>query len=122
MEFIAGLFGKLFASKVGLFGLGILTPLLAALLRRKLPDFISSKVGSKLKEVLALKDPADRALVLAWVKWAEAKLPDAGLGASRKALITSFLSRIFPTSLAGVISDAIEEAVKAMDLELKRAQ
>lgn len=113
--------GTVIGGKWGLMAAGVVAGWLAPRLKHWIVARISAEVGGKLKEVLDIKNPVDRALILAWVRWAEAKLPDEGLGADRKKLVTAFLRRLFPATLADVLSDSIEEAVKTMDIELKKA-
>lgn len=122
MEMIGGWLGGLFSTNWGMLAVGAVSAFIGKWLAKKIPFFIADKFGGKLKEILNLEDSADRALVLAWVRWAEAKLPDAGLGEKRKELVMAFLSRLFPRALASVLSDIIELAVKQMDEELKKAQ
>ena len=60
-------------------------------------------------------------VVLAFVRLAEAKLPDGGLGADRKAWATGRIVQCFPW-LKGQekqLSDLIDNAVNRMDVELK---
>lgn len=60
-------------------------------------------------------------VVLAFVRLAEAKLPDNGLGADRKAWVQAKVLQVFPwlKGNEAQIGDLVEKAVSRMDAELK---
>ena len=119
---IAMLKGKLGMLLAGLAG-GIGVSAVLKLAKGRIGGIVSKLIGGKIKDVLNVNDPADRALILALVKYAEAKLPDAGSGKERFSLVASKIGAFFPVLHAHEksISEVIEEAVRAMDDELKKA-
>lgn len=115
---LAGLKAKGVSLALGALGAGAIF----MALRKLLPDFLAKLVSGQVDRLLAAKDPEDKALVLAIVKWAEAKIPDRGLGHERYMLAADKLVAMFP-ALAKNRDDLaaiIEEGVARMDEELKK--
>lgn len=79
-------------------------------------------VSKTLDHLLDLKNPEDRALVEALVLWAEVKIPDAGRGKEKYALVAHKLVTLFPamSKYEARIGVLIEEAVKRLDENLKQ--
>lgn len=87
-----------------------------------LPKMLANLLGKKLDGLLSTEDPADKELLLALVKWAEKKLPEAGRGKARYDKVAARLVLWFPllAKQESKISELIENAVVAMDAELKK--
>ena len=83
-------------------------------------------LGQGMSEMDKITDPVEKQLVrniaVAVVKWAEYKIPDKGQGRARYDAAAAKLCALLPF-LKGrdqAISDIIEDAVAAMDAELKK--
>ena len=101
-------------------GMVLTTGFVAA--KRMLPGLLAKWVGAKITAGLNVADPADKALVLAVVRWAEAKLPDQGTGHDKFKMASAKLISFFP-ALAGQderITALIEASVDALDAGLKK--
>ncbi len=130
MEMIAGWFSGLGGWASGLLGGVVLVGVLGAAVKF-VPGFVGKKMGALLGEAMEkvedIKDPVERKLVediaLAVVKWAEYKIPDKGQGRARFEAAAAKLCLMLPF-LKGkdkLVADLIENAVAAMDAELKKA-
>lgn len=111
--------GKLAMWIAGLIGTGGAL----AIAHKLLPGIVAKMAGARLKTLLAAKDEADRALVLALVKWAEKKIPDSGKGGERFKLVMTKIASIFRLndSQKEEVAGLIEDMVKAADEELRKA-
>ncbi len=130
MEMIAGWFSGLSGWASGLLSGAVLVGVLGAVAKFA-PKFVGKKMGSLLGDAMEkvddIKDPVEKKLVqdiaLAVVKWAEYKIPDRGQGRARYEAAAAKLCLMLPF-LKGkdkLIADLIENAVAAMDAELKKA-
>ena len=130
MEMIAGWFSGLGGWASGLLGGVVLTGAIMAVAKFA-PKFVGKKMeallGDAMEKVDDIKDPVEKKLVqdiaLAVVKWAEYKIPDKGPGRARYEAAAAKLCLMLPF-LKGkdkLIADLIENAVAAMDDELKKA-
>ena len=130
MEMIAGWFSGLGGWASGLLGGVVLTGGIMAVAKFA-PKFVGKKMGSLLGDAMEkvddIKDPVEKKLVqdiaLAVVKWAEYKIPDKGQGRVRFEAAAAKLCLMLPF-LKGkdkLVADLIENAVAAMDDELKKA-
>lgn len=123
---LAGLFGKLVASKVGLAGASALGGILLAKAAPLARPLFGKLVKSQLDRILApdLADPKEkellRQLVVSAMAYAEYKIPDRGQGEAKKALVIASLSKFVPGVAAQVVGDLIEEAFESLDDELKK--
>lgn len=126
MEAILGFLG----SKLGLLGVGAAIPLGLMLAGKALPKaagkWASGLLGKGISEMDKIEDPVEKELVhniaVAVVKWAEYKIPDKGQGRARFDAAAAKLCALLPF-LKGrdkAIADIIENAVVAMDAELKK--
>ena len=122
MEAITGWLG-------GLLGGVVLTGALVAA-GKVLPKVLGNKaakaLGKAMENVDAIEDPKRKELVLnvakSLVVWAEYEIPDKGQGRARFEAVASKLVAWIP-ALKGkdkAIADIIENAVAAMDAELKK--
>lgn len=73
-------------------------------------------------KVLTNGDTHDKALALALVKWAEAKIPDAGTGQSKFALVDTMMSTVVPNLSADQRKQLIEASVDMMEKSLAKAE
>jgi len=123
MEMITGWVG-------GLLGGVVLSGALLAI-GKALPKFIGGKAASALSDAMAnvdkIEDPVRqakvRAVAKALVEWAEYEIPSKGEGRARYEAVAAKLVALIP-ALKGKdakIADIIENAVAAMDAELKKA-
>ena len=128
MEAILGFLG----SKIGIFGMGVAIPLVFVAGKKFLPKYfggiVAKLLGKGLSEMDEIKDPVEKILVqniaVAVVKWAEYKIPDKGQGRARFETAAAKLCAMLPF-LKGRdkdLADIIENAVVAMDDELKRVE
>ena len=98
------------------------------MLAKFLPKLVKKEAHKILEQALNPKstDPKERELiqdvVLSIVKLAEYKIPDSGLGATRKACVMALLSKWIPGASAEAFSNIIEQAVIQLDMELKEAK
>lgn len=118
---MAGIVAFLSAKGVALAsGAGI--ALVLGLAIKIVPKLLANMLGKKLDGLLSTGDPADKELLLALVKWAEAKLPEPGQGKARFDMVAAKLVSWFPAlkKQEAKISELIEAAVSAMDAELKK--
>ena len=126
MEAILGFLG----SKLGMIGVGAAIPLALMLAGKALPKaagkWASGLLGKGMAEMDKIEDPVEKELVhniaVAVVKWAEYKIPDKGQGRARFDAAAAKLCALLPF-LKGrdkAIADIIENAVVAMDEELKK--
>lgn len=126
MSIIAALFGKLFASKLGVAGASALAGALvvkaAPLARPLLGKFIKAQIDKVLEPDLS--DPKEKQLLknlaLSAIAYAEYKLPDRGAGKAKKAVAASALSRFLPGLAGEVAGDLIQEAFDSLDDDLKK--
>lgn len=126
---ISGWFGGLGGWASGLLSGAVLTGVLIAAVKL-VPKFMGKQVlsllGASMDKVDDIKDPVEKKLVqdiaLAVVKWAEYKIPDKGQGRVRFEAAAEKLCLLLPF-LKGkdkLVADLIENAVAAMDAELKK--
>ena len=87
-----------------------------------LPKLVARQLGKGIDRVLNSTLPEDRELVLAFVKWAEKKMPDHGLGVKRYELVEAQLLALFPqmAKFREQLRRLVEEMVWQMDDELKK--
>lgn len=100
--------------------IGILSPMLLAWAKRKVPAMVADFVLGKVRSVLAGKGIEDQEvkqlvhdLVLVLVRFAERKIPDDGFGAQRLELILSTAEKV-PIVAAWVRKPDNREALKAI--------
>ena len=112
---------SLIGAKAGTIGVGIGLAAILGLGVKIVPKLIHSYIGKKMHNLFDGKLPEDRELILAVVKWAEKKIPNKGEGRHRYELVADKLISIFPILAKNrrVMADLIEQAVIAMDEELK---
>lgn len=87
---------------------------------RHVPLMLGKKAAEELRLLISKGDAADRDLILALVKWAEAKLPAPGVGDQRYKLVSAKIVQLFPW-LKGqeqAVADLIENAVADMESEV----
>lgn len=116
-------------SKLGLLGIGAAIPLVFVLGKKMLPKYagkwVSGLLGKGMAEMGDIKDPVRKQLVenvaLAIVKLAEYEIPDKGQGRARFEAAAAKLCALLPflKGRDSDIADIIENAVAAMDAELK---
>jgi len=130
MEMIAGWFGGLGGWASGALSGVVLTGVLVAAVKF-VPKFAGKEAAKALDKALGsiddIKDPVEQELVRNIakdvVKWAEYKIPGKGQGRAKFEAAAAKLCALLPF-LKGkdkVIADLIENAVAAMDDELKKA-
>jgi hypothetical protein len=123
---LAGLFGKLVASKIGLAGASALGGVLLVKIAPLVRPLFGKLFKSQLDRILApdLADPKEkellRQLALSAMAYAEHKIPDRGQGVAKKALVIAALSKFVPGVAAQVVGDLIEEAFGSLDDEMKK--
>lgn len=126
MSIIAGLLGKLFASKLGVAGASALAGALAVQVVPLVKPLLGKVIKAQLDKVLEpdLKDPKEKELLgklaIAAIAYAEYKLPDRGEGKAKKALAASALTRFLPGVAGEVAADLIQEAFDSLDDDLKK--
>lgn len=126
MSIIAGLFGKLLASKLGIAGAaaigGAIAVKIAPLARPLLGKIIKAQLDRAMAPNLA--DPKEKELLknlaVAAITYAEYKLPDRGEGKAKKALASSALTRFLPGVAGQVAADLVQEAFDSLDDDLKQ--
>ena len=113
---------SLIGAKAGTIGVGIGLAAVFGLGVKIGPKLIRSFMRKQMQKLFDGKSPEDKELILAIVKWAEKKIPDEGKGRYRYELVADKLISIFPilSSNRRVMADLIEQAVTAMDEELKK--
>ena len=119
------------AGKIGWVGLGAAIPVLMVIARKQLPKmagkWVAGLLGDGLGALDKITDPKEKELVhaiaVAVVKWAEYKIPEKGQGRERYAAAAAKLCALLPflRGRDADIATIIENAVAAMDDELKRA-
>lgn len=126
MSIIAGLLGKLVASKVGLAGASALGGVLLAKAVPLVRPLLGKVIKSGLDKVLEPKmaDPKERELLknllVASIAYAEYKLPDRGAGEAKKKLAASALAKFLPGVAGEVLGDLVQEAFDSLDDDLKK--
>lgn len=126
MSIIAGLLGKLLASKLGVAGasaiVGALAVKAAPLARPLLGRVIKSQLDKVLEPDLA--DPKEKLLLknlaVSAIAYAEYKIPDRGEGRAKKAVAASALTRFLPGVAGEVAAELIQEAFDSLDDDLKK--
>ena len=126
MSIIAGLLGKLLASKLGVAGasalVGALVVKAAPLARPLLGKVIKAQLDRVLEPDLA--DPKEKLLLknlaVSAIAYAEYKLPDRGEGKAKKALASSAITRFLPGVAGEVAAELIQEAFDSLDDDLKK--
>jgi hypothetical protein len=124
MEMLTGWVG-------GLLG-GVALTAALAFAGKSLPKLLGSKaadaLGAAMANVEKIEDPVRqqkvRAVAKALVEWAEYEIPDKGQGRARYEAVAAKLTALIP-ALKGKdakIADIIENAVAAMDAELKKVK
>lgn len=116
------------ASAAGILaGLGILFVILKKVLPKYAGNAAAKGISEGFKNIDKIGDPVEKELVhniaVAVVKWAEYKIPDKGQGRVRFDMAAAKLCALLPF-LKGRdkdLADIIENAVVAMDNELKKA-
>lgn len=119
-------------SKLGMLGIGVALPLAFMLGKKFIPKYFggifAKLLGKGMENVDDIKDPVRKELVrnIAYdlVKLAEYECPDKGQGRVRFEKVASWLCTTLPM-LKGqdkALADIIEDAVAAMDNELKKAE
>lgn len=116
--------------KLGIFAMGVLTPLAFVILKRMIPNRIGKWFAGVLDKgfdnIADIEDPIERQLIydiaIDVVKYAEYKLPDEGQGEEKYELAAGKLCNLLPflKGREDDIEELIESAVKAMKVELKR--
>jgi len=119
------------ASKIGWVGFGAAVPLVLILARKQLPKmagkWVAGLLGDGLGALDKITDPKEKELVhaiaVAVVKWAEYKIPEKGAGRARYEAAAQKLCALLPflKGRDADIATIIENAVAAMDDELKKA-
>lgn len=123
---IAGLLGKLLASKLGVAGAsaiaGALVVKAVPLAKPLLGKLIRAQVDRALAPNTAdpKEDELRKNLVLAAIALAEYKIPDRGAGQAKKALAASALSRFLPGLSGEIVGDLVQEAFDSLDDDLKK--
>ena len=86
-----------------------------------IPKMIDDIAGRYLDKALDIRNPEDKELVLALVKWAEAKIPDRGKGVEKYKLVAKQIVKLIPmmSKHEDRISSMIEEGVSQLDDTLK---
>lgn len=90
------MFDFIASSRFGSWIAGGLLSLVLAYLLSKIPSLLAQWFGKELDAVLEAGDPADDKLVMAFVTWAEAKLPAPGSGPEKYKLVADKLVQLFP--------------------------
>jgi len=130
MEMIAGWFSGLGGWASGLLGGVVLTGVLVAA-GKFIPKLVAGEAAKALSSAMEsmekIKNPERKAKVeavaKALVEWAEYEIPDKGQGRARFEAVAGKLVAWIP-ALKGkdkTVADLIENAVAAMDAELKKA-
>lgn len=129
MEMIVGWLGGLSGWAGGLLGGVVLTGVIVAA-GKFIPKLVAGKAAKALSSAMESMDKIDnpvrkakvQAVAKALVEWAEYEIPDKGQGRARFEAVASKLVAWIP-ALKGkdkAIADLIENAVAAMDEELKK--
>jgi len=112
-------------SKYGFIGMGFAIAFVLKWIGGKLPAIIQKQVTDRIGHiVLDIKNPDDKELALAIVKWVEKKIPDQGAGKEKFMAAAAILTAMIP-ALKGQeaqIEAIIENAVEALNQGLKDAQ
>lgn len=118
--------------KVGWIGAGAAIPLALILAKKQLPklagQWVAKLLGEGMGPINDIKDAQEKELVhniaVAVVKWAEYKIPEKGAGAERYKTAAAKLCAVLPflKGRDAEIATIIENAVAAMDAELKKIE
>lgn len=113
---IAAIKGKALLALAGIGGAAA-----AALLARLIPKLIGKYAEQYLERALDMRNAEDRELVMALVKFAEKKIPDAGTGKEKYRMVAAKIVRMLPVmkNHEERIGQMIEDAVSKLDKELK---
>lgn len=103
-----------------LFGVG--GGALALLLSKFVPNLVGKYAERWLEKALDVRNEEDREVVYALVRWAEKKVPEAGTGVEKYALVAKKVTSLFPVmkKYEDRISRLIESSVERLNKELKK--
>jgi hypothetical protein len=126
MSVIAGLVGKLLASKWGAVGVGAAGAVLAQQAVPLVKPLLGKLFKGQLERLLApnLEDAREaellRAVIIAAIAYAEYKIPDRGQGKMKKALAVSMVGKALPGLAGQIVGDLVQEAFDSLDDEMKK--